>query len=136
MERGRGHLLKSVACVSFVFVGALALMGCAAVKGALAGITGGAPYVDEIVHDEIDPTSFHTNLKLFGHQAVILVGSLAFWPLAAAYGGASCIYGTYRFISADDTPKPLKGNRMPTRTTSDTPAAPPAFQYPTEYDQQ
>ena len=84
--------MKKIALLS-VFL----LSGCAASRGFLVGAFGGIPTVDEAIHKEYDPDSLHTNLKVFGHQGMIISTSYVLWPLAAAYGGVSGIYGAYQF---------------------------------------
>ena len=79
----------------------LILSGCAAAKGFLAGAVGGVPYVDEVRHGEVQPGSGHTELKVFGHQSVVVWAAYGLWPLAAAYGSASALYGAYQFWKYD-----------------------------------
>ena len=84
------------------FVLPLLLSGCAISKGFLAGALGGVPYIDEIRHDEARVGSGHTELKVFGHESVIVwLAYGTIWPLAAAYSGASGLYGAYQFWKLD-----------------------------------
>lgn len=79
----------------------IALSSCAPVRGALAGAVGGVPYVDEVRHKEAEPGAIHSELKVLGHDVVVVCLAYGLWPLAVAYGGASAIYGAYQFMSGD-----------------------------------
>jgi hypothetical protein len=118
MAKSLSELTKKSFAIIFA---SLLLSGCAASKGFLAGAAGGVPYIDEIRHDEVDPTSTHTILKIFGHQSIILWTSLGFWPVAAAYGSASAIYGAFQFLKVGN--KHEKSDRswpdMPRRQNSE-----------------
>ena len=86
---------KKISCL--LVVAAIALSGCAGARGALVGVMGGIPLVDEYTHNDVDPNSMHTNLKEFGHQSAMIATVYVLWPLAAAYGGVSAVYGAYQF---------------------------------------
>lgn len=98
---GMSFPLRNSAHAFFAVLSLLTLNGCAISKGFLAGAIGGIPYVDECRHDEARHGTAHTELKVFGHQTVVVWASYGLWPLAAAYGSASAVYGAYQFWKMD-----------------------------------
>lgn len=76
---------------------ALFLSGCAAERGFITGSLSGPAAVDEAIHGEFDPTYVETNLKVWTHRGILIGTGVVLWPLAAAYGGASGIYGAYKY---------------------------------------
>jgi len=86
--------MKNTILVAFL---ALALTGCAASRGFWTGAMGGPQVVDMFVHDEVNIEEPEVHLKLTAHQALLASTAFVLWPLAAAYGGASGIYGAYQF---------------------------------------
>ncbi len=79
----------------------LAFSSCAPIKGALAGTVGGVPYVDEVRHGEAQPGAIHSELKVLGHDLLVVCFAYAIWPVAVGYAGASAIYGAYQFLQVD-----------------------------------
>ena len=53
--------------------------------------------VDEAVQYEARATSVETNIKIWAHRGLLIGTSLTLWPVAAAYGGASVLYGAYKY---------------------------------------
>ncbi len=112
-----GTTFPSRNLVRAFFALTLALNGCAASKGFLAGAVGGVPYIDEVRHGEVSATEFPTSLKVFGHETILISMAYApLWPLAVVYGVASGSYGAYHFWKIDNAVKTREGmssHRMP-----------------------
>ena len=83
-------------------LGLLLLQGCAGVRGFTTGALSGTGVVDEVVNGTINESYVNTNsvefnTKMWTHRAILISTSLVLWPFAAAYGGASGLYGAYKF---------------------------------------
>ena len=88
---------------------ALSVSGCVATRGFMTGVTGGPMIIDEIRHGEFDTKTAHTAGKSFAHMAGILTTIPVLWPLSAAYGTASGLYGAYHFWKIDKDAKAHPG---------------------------
>jgi hypothetical protein len=86
--------------ILFSTVLAFALTGCAASRGFVTGMFSGPGVVDEAVnykHKVVDTASAEFNGKMWTHRAILISTGLVLWPFAAAYGGASGVYGAYKY---------------------------------------